>query len=413
MFKTILALILSVTAYAADYTKGIQYGYGGDDKFDTLIKQHKLTVGMIRDFKGEGIDEDDAGCKGRSNEYALFSFLVELMAIHDGKTLLEYAYGAAQQIRAELAKYEPSLIVGIGRSPFMVIDMIQEILRLDDYKGPTQVKHMAYSGSPDVMLMRRTDYNVLGNVMVPRRVKVIFDYFDELGFDKADKGIWFVDIMGYGSGKNALFRLLREYYKLKEIAQPPIHFFMLFDENDSFDFCERHFFYDHAKHKLSFSKNFPATGIRPMTVPTTILTISSWLIDFMDIDQVAMRCAPVQQYRPFTMKAESKLTRSQPAPMYAKFSQAIKNAVSYLRGHRDIDRADLCLLMVKVLENTQFLNDLLIKQVIAAEINQGFLIVEEIRDAALTHIINTYLNHIDKTYAATKALAYAAHQNQE
>ncbi len=189
---------------------------------------------MIRAFDGEGIDEDDGGCKGHSNENALFSFLVELMACYNGKTLLEHAYGAAQQIRSELGRYEPSLIVGIGRSPFMVIDMIQEILRLDGYKGSTQVKHMAYSGSPDVMLMRRTDYNVLGNVMVPRRVKVMFDYFDELGFDKADKGIWFVDNMGYGSGKNALFRLLREYYKLKNIAQPPIHFFMLINKNDSF-----------------------------------------------------------------------------------------------------------------------------------------------------------------------------------
>lgn len=396
MFKTILALILSVTAYAADYTKGIEYGYGGDDKFNTLITQHNLTVDMIRNFNGEGIDEDDGGCKGYSNEHALFSFLVELMEIHNSKTLLEYAYGAAQQIRCELSKYEPSLIVGIGRSPFMIIDMIQETLRLDGYTGSIQLKHMAYSGSPDVMLMRRTDYKVLGNVMVPRRVKVMFDYFDELGFDKADKGIWFVDIIGFGSGKNALFRLLREYYKLKNIAQPPIHFFMLINKNDSFGSYERHFFYDHAKHELRFSKNFPATGIHPMTVPTTLLTIPIKLINFMDIDEVAMRCAPVQQYRPFLMRAGSKNTRSQPAPMYARFSRAIKNALGYLQSHQDIDRTDLCLAMIDVLKDTTFLRDAIVKQLTVARVNLDCLSFDEIKQVALKKIIDDNIRHLDK-----------------
>lgn len=117
----------------------------------------------------------------------------------------------------------------------------------------------------------------------------------------------------------------------------------------------------------------------------------------MDIDEVAMRCAPVQQYRPFLMRARSELTRSQPAPMYGLFSRAIKNAVSYLGGHQNIDRTDLCLLMIKVLENTQFLKDLLVKQVTQAGVNLGYLNDAAIRDAALKVIVGVNLAHIDKT----------------
>ncbi len=148
-----------------------------------------------------------------------------------------------------------------------------------------------------------------------------------------------------------------------------------------------------------------------MVVPTTLMTIPSWLIDFMDVDQVAMRCAPVQQYRPFTMKAGSESTRGRPAPMYGLFSCAIKNAISYLRGHRDIDRTDLCWLMLKVLENTSFLKDLLVQQVIQANVNPDFLRLERMRDAALKGIVGSNLAYLDETYAATKARADAARHN--
>ncbi|MBX3487670.1 MAG: hypothetical protein KF798_07200 [Candidatus Paracaedibacteraceae bacterium] len=404
MFKICLSFILCFSVYAADdtkpdYTRGIEYGYDGDDKFDTLIKQHNLAREQIVAFEGEGIEEDDDRCLGQDPHQLIFSFMIELMGQVNEKVLISYVYDAACYIRSQLNQYEPSLIVGIGRSPFMIVDMIQEILTLENYKGPTQIRHMAFSGSPDISLTRRDDYDVRGNVMVPRRIATIFSYFDELGFDKADQGIWFVDAIGYGSGKNALFRLLKEYYKLKGAKQPPIHFFMLVNKIGSLMPENRTFDYKDNSHSLIYSDNHLSSGIRPMIVPTTSLYLPDWLINFIDGDRVAMRCAPVQQYRPFMMRSGSEKTRSQPAPMYFLFNEAIRNAVKYLRANDTVDRSSLALEMTQALVKAPFLNRLLYERL--GQAKSSFLLLSD--DQRRTLIVTLLKSVIPANLAASDA----------
>ena len=380
----LLTLILPLAAaddVKEDYTRCIEYGYCGDDKFDTLVKEHNLSAPQISEFKGEGIDEDDERCRGSDNDQVIFSLLIELVTLVDGKTLFQHAYEAASQIREELRTYEPSLIIGIGRSPFMVIDMIQEILKRDGYVGGTQVKHMAFSGSPDISLTKRTDYDLRGNVMVPRRVATIFAYFDELGFDKADKGIWFIDVMGYGSGKNALFRLLREYYKTKGKTQPPTHFFMLTNESMSeFSDPKNVFFHNEIQKKLQYMAGHEAKGIRSMVVPCTVIIFPNWLIHFFDGDRVAMRCAPVQQYRPFMMRSGSEESRSKPGPCCSIFRQAVINGMAYLGNASLFDREELAFELTKVLKSAEFLEKLLLNKLNILRINPSLLEDKNTRD---------------------------------
>ena len=336
----------------------ISYLYEEDDF--SCVTRLIQSNSELRETSNFDVSDDSEDNESEQIEQVT-DFLIRLCESVDKKSLFEHAYLVAQKVRSFMNVYQPSLIVGIGRSPFVFIDFLDNMLSVESYPGHTKLKHMAFSGSPDIWFPKRV-YKMESNEITSTRLDVIFSYFDELGFSQAEHGIWFIDIMGYGGSKNSLFRLLREYFIRRNLTQPPIHFILVanFEQNvldeKGFLFVETFIYYQNSR-VLEFFPYNKFYGFFPMLIPSTPINCPADLVDILDDDRFATLCAPIQQYKPFLMEPGSEKWRSEPSKYYALFKQAMLGGIKYIREHPKVDRLDLTLAIFESLfDNEEWIN---------------------------------------------------------
>lgn len=214
------------------------------------------------------------------------------------KSILDDLVTGAKILRHIVAADGEGDILFLGRTPCWLQVSYEELLAQSAgaastaLGGDNHIKHVSFSGMPDVISLRDSDVvidakvNLLRNLVTPQRLEFFENYLTEQGLNTVTDKLYIVDILGTGGSLNSFLRILNHYYTIALGRRPPAYHFV--GMNMPLANCyqlrqgKKVWGYNHSMGTLTFEGGFKDHGVEPMTIsasPMNLSKLSSHLFD--------------------------------------------------------------------------------------------------------------------------------------
>lgn len=305
--------------------------------------------------------------------------------VSDGKnktTIFHEAVRAARILQhdVETAEVRPTLLF-LGRSGTHIEATLRYLYEKEGKPAPT-ILTMAFSGAPGLIDMRqqprpgpyRLDLEKdkpkdppFQNVIVPKREKILRDYWDSLGMHEIKGPLWAIDYINSGANLYSWLELADSYFQHHRKPFPSFRFYGINLTDSTGSVCAGHLWmYTHQHNILQFDSYLEPWGIRPIRLQAYPLGVNFEAYTVMNFEDFHTLYAAVPKYQAWHWKRSTDDTGRpipgavdprRPAPFQQDFKQqAVIPAVDWILAHprtlkKGMSQEDQRQLWIEILKN--------------------------------------------------------------